>query len=131
MRKDGDIELPREMPIEIGQRTHEFALRSINLYRHLDKKERAARRLADQFLRSATSIGANIQEAKAGESRRDFVHKYGIALKEARETLYWVKLFDAAEFVESERLDEFIKEADEIVAVLTTIVRRIRENGLN
>ena len=106
-----------------------FALRAIRLYRHLDQQERAARRLADQFLRSATSIGANIQEAKAGESRRDFVHKYSIALKEARETLYWLKLFKEADLIEATRLDPLLDEADQLVAILTTIVARSKRNG--
>ena len=109
----------------------EFALRAIGLYRHLEKQERAARRLADQFLDSSTSIGANIEEGKAGESRRDFVHKYGIELKEARESLFWLKLFDAAYFARSNRLVPLIQEADELVAILTTIVANTRKNGLN
>ena len=118
-------------PMDIGDRAMDFALRAIRLYRHLEKQERAARRLADQFLDAATSIGANIEEAKAGESRRDFVHKYGIALKEARETLFWLKLFDAAHFAESIRLAPLVQEADELVAILTTIVANTRKNGLN
>ena len=118
-------------PSDIAERAMEFALRAIGLYRHLEKQEHAARRLADQFLDAATSIGANIEEAKAGESRRDFVHKYGIALKEARETLFWLKLFDAAHFARSDRLAPLIQEADELVAILTTIVANTRKNGLN
>ena len=106
-----------------------FALRAVQLYRHLDGQERAARRLADQFLRAATSVGANIEEAKGGESRRDFAHKYGIALKEARETLYWLKLFREAGFVGSDRLEPLLDEADQLVAIPTTIVARSRRNG--
>jgi len=117
-------------PSDIAERAM-VALRAIGLYRHLEKQERAARRLADQFLDSSTSIGANIEEAKAGESRRDFVHKYGISLKEARESLFWLKLFDAAQFARSDRLAPLIQEADELVAILTTIVANTRKNGLN
>jgi four helix bundle protein len=66
------------------------------LCRSLDLKARSLRILAQQLLRSGTSTGANVQEAQAGQSRADFISKYNIALKEARETLYWLRLVDAS-----------------------------------
>ena len=68
----------------------------VRLCRSLDSKPRSLRILAQQLLRSGTSVGANVQEAQAGQSRADFISKYSIALKEARETLYWLRLLDAS-----------------------------------
>ena len=75
----------------IQQKSFQFAVRIINLYKYLtnDKKEFV---LSKQILRSGTSIGANINEALAAESKKDFVHKLSIAVKEARETYYWLNL---------------------------------------
>jgi len=74
-------------------------------------------------LRAGTSIGANIEEAQAGQSKADFTAKMAIARKEARETLYWLKLLNAAEVVEAEKLSGITKEADELVRILTSIVK--------
>ena len=72
----------KELPWDIKERTFKYALRSIKLYQALnDGKNKAGWVLSKQYLRSATSIGANIAEAKAAESRADFIHKYGIAQK--------------------------------------------------
>ena len=69
---------------DIGERTLRYALRAVKLYRALEKSEDAAGRIvANQYLRSATSIGANVTEAQSAESRADFVHKYSVAQKEA------------------------------------------------
>ncbi|MCB0227199.1 MAG: four helix bundle protein [Anaerolineae bacterium] len=84
--------------------------------------------LAGQILRSGTSIGANMEEANAGQSKPDFITKCSIALKEARETLYWLRLLVECNLVSSERLTSLISEADEIVAILTTIVKNARTN---
>ena len=75
-------------------------MRSINLYKKLLANNEYV--LSKQFLRSATSIGANIEEANAGYSKKDFSAKMGIASKEARETLYWLKLLEEGNFIEFE-----------------------------
>ncbi|MBT8352833.1 MAG: four helix bundle protein [Deltaproteobacteria bacterium] len=80
------------------------------------------------MLRSGTSVGANIEEVQAGQSRADFLSKMSIASKEARETLYWLKLFEKAELISSDRLQDLKKEADEIVRILTSIVKSTK-NG--
>jgi len=87
-----------------------------------------ARTLSQQIIRSGTSIGANVEEAQGGQSRADFLAKIFIALKEARETLYWLKLLIAAGIVETAKLKELTLEANEIVAILTSIVKSTREN---
>jgi four helix bundle protein len=67
-----------------------------------------------KLLRSGTSVGANVQEAQAGQSRADFISKYSIALKEARETLYWLRLLDASGELSNGSCKILLKEADEI-----------------
>src|SRR5712691_11153324 len=77
---------------DIRERTLDFALRIIKLCQQLDKEQGVARTLGWQLLRSGTSIGANVEEAQAGQSKLDFISKNAIALKEARETIYWVAI---------------------------------------
>lgn len=107
----------------IVERSFEFAVRVVRLCRFLDEKDRSTRTLASQLLRSGTSVGANIEEAQAGQSKADFTAKMSIARKEARETLYWLKLLKAAEIVEADKLNDITKEADELVRILTSIVK--------
>ena len=87
------------------------------------KQTGADRVAANQLLRAGTSIGANLEEAKGGQSRADFIAKARIALKEARESHYWLRLIEATEMVPLADVHPIVKEANEIVAVLTTIVK--------
>jgi len=77
--------------------------------------------IGKQYLRAATSIGANIEEARASESRADFVHKLGIAQREARECLFWLRLLDSR-IISHSRLKPLTKETDELIAIITAIV---------
>ena len=79
--------------------------------------------LGKQLMRAGTSIGANIEEAQGGISRRDFIHGMNIAKKEARETLYWLRLLSEFNFVSKEKLKELIQECDELRRMLTSIVK--------
>src|SRR5580698_1732052 len=98
-------------PQEIRARTFAYALRAVKLYQFLQKKRDAAGWvLGKQYLRAATSIGANLAEAQAGESRADFIHKLGIAQKEARESLYWLQLLTQSMIVGDARLRSLEKE---------------------
>jgi four helix bundle protein len=99
----------------------------VRLCRHL-KGAPVARHLGSQLLRSGTSIGANLEEAHAGQSKRDFISKASIALKEARETLYWLRLLEASGLVPAGRHAPLRAEADEMVAILTTILRNARRS---
>ena len=85
--------------------------------------------LGKQYLRSATAIGANIEEAQSGQSRADFIHKFSISQKEARESLYWLRLMAKSEIVAPERIDSLIQETEEIIAIITTIIRRTKQNN--
>lgn len=109
--------------LDITKRSFQFAVRIVKLCRCLEKQNGVPRTLANQLLRAGTSIGANIEEAQAGQSKADFTAKMAIARKEARETLYWVRLLKAAEIVDSEKLNDITKEADELVRILTSIVK--------
>jgi four helix bundle protein len=82
---------------DITERTFKFALEIIKLTNTLSRDSSSAKILSNQLLRAGTSIGANVEEAQAAESKADFIHKYKIALKEARETKYWIRLLVASD----------------------------------
>ncbi len=112
-----------QQPRDIRKRSVAYALRAIKLYRFLrGHKDGAGWILAKQYLRCATSIGANIEEAQAGKSRSDFIHKLGIAQKEARESRYWLPLMGASGIVNMAKLKPLIEETEELVAVITAII---------
>jgi len=116
-------------PRDIRNRSLQYSLRAIKLYQALQEaKDGAGWILGKQYLRAATSIGANIEEAQAGESRGDFIHKYGIAQKETRESLYWLRLMALSEIVAFERLRSLMDETEELYAVITAIIRSAK-NG--
>lgn len=114
------------MKSDLPDRTFAFADRIVRLCIHLEENGRVSSTLATQLLRAGTSVGANVEEGVAAESRKDFIHKYSIACKEARETHYWLRLLAASEFLPVGRLRPLIDEANELVAILTTIVKKSR-----
>ncbi len=113
------------MRSDIPDRTFEFAKRVVRLCQTLDEKPGVSRTLAKQLLRSGTSIGANVEEGQASQSRADFVSKYSIACKEARETHYWLRLISQTELIAPDRLQALLQECDELVAILTAIIKKI------
>lgn len=114
---------------DIRERTFAFAVRIVKLCQHLDEKLGVGRTLSNQLLRAGTSIGANIEEAKAGQSRADFVTKRTIALKEARETHYWLRLLSATDVMPTVRIAGLLSEADELICILTAIIVSTRKNA--
>jgi len=116
-------------PRDIKERTFEFALAVVRLCRGVERRSQIDRTLAMQLLRSGTSIGANVQEAQAGQSRADFINKYSIALKEARETAYWLRLLDASEVSPDGRCKEVIGEVEEIGKILGAIIVKTKSRG--
>ena len=114
---------PEKHPREILARSFAYALRAIKLYQYLQRrKDGAGWILGKQYLRAATSIGANIEEAQAGESRLDFVHKLGIAQKEARESRYWLHLLAESGIVGREKLQPLRRETEELIGIITAII---------
>jgi four helix bundle protein len=105
-------------------RTFAFACDIVRLYRVVAPA--CPTTLARQVLRSGTSIGANLEEAKAAQSRRDLTAKFSIALKEARETAYWLRLLAATEPALRDAIGPRLDEASQLVAILTTSLKRLR-----
>jgi len=111
---------------DIAERLLHFAIEVMRVVARLPKtRDPAARHIASQLIRSATSGGANHEEARAAESRDDFVHKVGIAAKELRESLYWLRLIQAAGWAVV-GLGPAIREAGELAAILGASARTAR-----
>jgi len=115
-----------EEPQEIAERAFEFAVRIVKLCQELDERPGVSRTLANQLLRSGTSVGANLEESKGGQSRADFLSKVSISLKEARETHYWLRILIASSIVTERQLIPLLDEANQIIAILTTIVKKLK-----
>ncbi|MGA9059930.1 MAG: four helix bundle protein [Terriglobia bacterium] len=103
-------------PEELRQRTKQFALRIIKLFRALPKTEEA-RVLGKQLLRSGTAVAANYRSACRARSRADFVSKLGITVEEADETAFWLELLIDASIVSRGRLENLLTEANELVRI--------------
>ena len=108
----------------VREKAYDFAVGAIRLRRELlaDREYDISR----QMVRAATSVGANIEEALAGQSRRDFAAKMTIASKEAREALYWLRLIRDSQLASGAAVVPLISAADEIVRLLTAIVKSAR-----
>ncbi len=104
----------------ILDKSFDFALAIIEVYKKMRKEKEFV--LSKQLLKSGTSIGANVNEATAGQSKKDFIAKMAIASKEARETNYWLRLIQASEIVSVDVRKE-LKESGEILRILTAIVK--------
>ncbi len=101
-------------------KSFDFALMIIALYKQmLEQKEYV---LSKQLLRSGTSIGANVEEASAAISKKDFIAKMSISAKEARETLYWLKLIEKSKIVKID-VSEILEKSEELIRILTSIVK--------
>jgi len=105
-------------PDELRQRTEQFALRVISLFRALPRTEEA-RVLGKQVLRSATGMAANYRSACRCRSRADFISKIGITLEEADETVFWLELLVESGTVKQERLSELLNEANALVRIFS------------
>ena len=105
-----------------------FALRILKLYLFLRKKKIEVV-LCSQVLDSGTSIGANVEEAVGGASRKDFINKMQIAYKEARETKYWLRLLKEGALIEKKLADSFLKDCEEILRILTSILNSSKGNS--
>ncbi len=113
------------MTRDIEQRTFEFAVRIVKMS-HFIPKTTDGRVLANQVLKAGTSIGANVEEAEGAYSKTDFTHKMSIALKEAKETHYWLRLIKATDMLKPARMDDIIREAEELKKILGAIVSKAR-----
>jgi len=116
------FKLKKEIKLKsiVREKSFEFALKIIRLYRNLQSKNEFV--LSKQLVRSATSIGANVEEALAAQSRKDFLSKMSIASKEARETRYWLRLM-AASNIGEEDYSHLLEKVEELIRMLTSIVK--------
>lgn len=112
--------------IKILGRSYQFALRIVKMGQHLPESN-CARIIGSQLLRAGTSVGANVEEAVAAFSKPDFTHKMSIALKEARESHYWLRLLRDSDIFRPARISAIIAEAEEIKKILGAIVRTARK----
>ncbi|MCZ2127197.1 MAG: four helix bundle protein [Anaerolineales bacterium] len=110
---------------DLRERTTNFALRIVKLYKSLPKSVEA-QILGKQVLRSGTSVGAQFRESQRAKSDADFINKLEGCLQEADETAYWLELLVKADIVPANRLEDLRKETDEIIAVLATIVIKVK-----
>lgn len=106
-------------------RTKTFALRIIKLYESLPTKS-SAQVLGKQILRSGTSVGAQYREACRAKSNADFISKLEGALQELDETQYWMELLTEANIIKSSRLEGLFQETNELIAIFTTIVKKVK-----
>ena len=112
----------------IQQKSFAFAIRIVNLYKFLttEKKEYV---LSKQLLRSGTSVGANIEESIGGQSEKDFLSKISIAYKEARESVYWLKLLQATDYLSEEQAGSLLNDAEEICKIIGKIQTTIKSRN--
>ena len=106
----------------IYEKSMSFAVRTVKLYQYLSK-DKHEYVLSKQLLRSGTSIGANVREAKYGQSRNDFIAKMSIALKEVSETEYWLELLNKTDFLTDEQYRSISADCSEIAKIHTSIVK--------
>lgn len=104
----------------IQEKSFAFAVRAVKLFKYL-KEEKSEFVLSKQFLRSATSIGANVEESIGGQSDKDFLSKLSIAYKEARETMYWLKLLQATDYLTQSEAESMLTDAEVICKILGKI----------
>lgn len=110
----------------IAIKTFEFSLKIITLYTQLKKENEFI--ISKQLLRCGTSIGANVEEAIAAQSRKDFINKISIASKEARETKYWLRLLDKSELTQIPVMD-YLTEIEHIINIITKIIKTSQESA--
>lgn len=110
----------------VVNKSRAFAIRIIRLYQYLlsEKKEYI---LSKQLLRSGTSIGANVKEAIQGQSKKDFISKMQISLKEASETEYWLDLLHETEYLDEAQFSSINKDCIELIKLLTSIIKQSKE----
>ncbi len=114
----------------IKSKSFDFAIRIVNLYQFLCEQKQEYT-LSKQLLRSGTSVGAMVREAEHAQSKADFVHKMSIAQKEINETLYWLELLKETSYLETKQFQSIHKDAEEVIKLITSIVKTSKTNIYN
>ena len=109
----------------VRKKSYAFALRIVKAYKYLaeEKKEYV---LSKQLLRSGTSVGANIEEAIGGQTPKDFFAKLNVSYKEARETMYWLRLLKDSDILNEKESDSLMKDCDELLKIIGTIIKTMK-----
>lgn len=113
----------------LKSKSFDFAIRIINLYKYL-KKKHGEYMISQQIIRAGTSVGALVREAEFAESRKDFLHKLHIGLKEANESVYWLQLLYATNYITKKMYDSMEKDAAELLKMLISSVKTVKSRSV-
>ncbi len=113
---------------DIRERSFRFGVEIVKFVRNFPR-DTAGFAIGGQVLRSGTSVGANIEEAQNSGSRKEFIHTLTIALKEARETEYWLKIINEVKLTDQNLVKDLLQEANELIKILTVIVKKTKINS--
>jgi four helix bundle protein len=105
---------------------YQFGLRIVKLHLHLSRELKQFE-ISSQLLRSGTSIGANVEEASGGSSKRDFINRMNIAYKEARESKYWLRLLKDSQIIETNLAESLLNDCEELLKILFSIINTSRK----
>lgn len=111
----------------IVDKTYKFAVKTVLLYKQLTTEQKEFI-LSKQLVRSGTSPGANVEEGFAGELKKDFISKFSIALKESRESHYWLRILKDTGFIDNETASVYLNDCEEIIKILSSIVKTSKQN---
>ena len=112
---------------KLKEKSFKFAVRVVNLYKHLCEEKREFV-LSKQILRSGTSVGAMVREAEYAESKADFIHKIAIAQKECNETIYWLELLQATEYISNTEFENIQPDAIEVIKMITSSIKTAKKS---
>lgn len=110
------------------EKSFAFAIRVVKAYKFLNSEHKEYV-ISKQLLRSGTAIGALYREAEHAESKKDFVHKMAIAQKECNETMYWLELLSATDYLDKKAFESLYEDAKELIKLITSIIKTAKLNG--
>jgi four helix bundle protein len=127
-RGDADRRASDSPPFDLCERAFQFSLRVVRLCLALQQIQGVGWLLSKQLFRAGTSIGVNVEEGQAAQSRNDFISKYSIARKEARETRYWLRLLIASKLRDLPEAHLLMNETEQLIKILTASLRKAQSN---
>jgi four helix bundle protein len=110
----------------VSEKSFQFAIRILKFFKHCISKEKSLEVIFKQILKSGTSIGANVAESKNAVSKADFINKLSIALKEVRETEFWLKLLFESDTIKNNEYESLSTDCDELIRLLTSIIKTLK-----
>jgi four helix bundle protein len=123
-----DKKIGERKAFDIRKRAFDFAAKIIKFCQRFEQKGGVCRTISYQLLKAGTSVGANLEEAQAGQSKADFISKNSISLKEARESHYWLRLIIATNLMPETEVEELRDEAEELMKIIGSIVTSAKRN---